>query len=427
MSLKPPTCLDDYDTESITVDIALERIQNTLKPIQGYEQVAIRSALGRVLATDIYSALNVPAYPNSAMDGYAVRGEDLPIVGIASLQIIGSSFAGHPFEHEVLTGQCVRIFTGGVLPEGTDTVIMQEHVEVEGKTIRIHAGENRAGQFISHVGEDVKIGQRILNRGRQLTAADIGLLASLGIPEVQVVRRLRVAFFSTGDELNTLGEPLSIGQIYDSNRYTLYSMLVQLGVDVIDLGVIRDKPDVVERAFLQAAQQSDVIITSGGVSVGEADFVVETLRRIGEVNFWKVAMKPGRPLTFGRIQQALFFGLPGNPVSVMVSFYAFLQPALWQLMGMSPPFRLQLRVPCITPLKKLAGRTEFQRGILEYNAEGRLQVRSTGKQSSSILSSMSQANCFIILPMECTEVRAGDEVTVEPLPHINMSHLISPI
>ncbi|ALG66868.1 gephyrin-like molybdotransferase Glp [Beggiatoa leptomitoformis] len=415
MSLKPPTCLDDYDTEAITVDEALIRIQQTLQPIQGIEQIPIRNALGRVLADAIYSPINVPAYPNSAMDGYAVRGTDLPVVGVSRLQVIGHAFAGHPFTQAVQAGQCVRIFTGGVLPEGTDTVIMQEHVNVDNDYIQLYTGENRAGQFVCHVGEDVKIGQRIFNKGRLLTAADIGLLASLGVPEVQVIRRLRVCFFSTGDELCALGEPLQTGQIYDSNRYTLYSLLTKLGLNIIDLGIIRDTPEAIEQAFLHAVQQSDVIITSGGVSVGEADFIVETLQRIGKINFWKVAMKPGRPLTFGKIQQAVFFGLPGNPVSVMVGFYEFIQPALWQLMGTSPPLRLRLTVPCITHLKKLAGRAEFQRGILEYDAQGRLQVRSTGKQNSNILSSMSQANCLIVLPMECTEVPVGSNVVVELL------------
>jgi len=410
--MKKTSC-DDYDPNSLTVEQALQRIDQDLQPINGEEQLPIRNALGRILADDVLSQINVPPYDNSAMDGYAVRGVDLPTDGQAQLTIVGTSFAGQPYTKTVQSGQCTRIFTGAVIPAGTDTVIMQEHVEKQGDVINITT-DHKKGQHVRPVGEDIAIGQVVLTAGKRMLPADIGLLASLGVPEVKVKRRLRVAFFSTGDELRAVGEVLQPGQIYDSNRYTLHGMLTRLGVEIIDMGVVPDRPEEVEKAFLSAASHSDAIITSGGVSVGEADYVTETLRRIGQVNFWKVAMKPGKPLTFGKIQAAVFFGLPGNPVSAMVTFYQFVQPALRRMMGQDKVTSVRLTVPCVSRLKKTPGRVEFQRGILEKNEEGSLVVRSTGPQGSGILSSMSQANCFIILPRECNYVEAGNEVLVEP-------------
>ncbi|EDN68556.1 molybdopterin biosynthesis protein MoeA [Beggiatoa sp. PS] len=407
------TSCDDYDPNSLTVEQALQRIDQDLQPINGEEQLPIRNALGRILADDVLSQINVPPYDNSAMDGYAVRGVDLPVDGQAQLTIVGTSFAGQPYTKTVQSDQCTRIFTGAVIPAGTDTVIMQEHVEKQGDFINITA-DHKKGQHVRPVGEDIAIGQVVLTAGKRMLPADIGLLASLGVPEVKVKRRLRVAFFSTGDELRAVGEVLQPGQIYDSNRYTLHGMLTRLGVEIIDMGVVPDRPEEVEKAFLSAASHSDAIITSGGVSVGEADYVTETLRRIGQVNFWKVAMKPGKPLTFGKIQAAVFFGLPGNPVSAMVTFYQFVQPALRRMMGQDKVTSVRFTVPCVSRLKKTPGRVEFQRGILEKNEEGSLVVRSTGPQGSGILSSMSQANCFIILPRECHYVEAGNEVLVEP-------------
>ena len=277
----------------------------------------------------------------------------------------------------------------------------------------------RPGENVRRAGEDLSAGQVVLRAGRALTPADIGLMASLGISEVKIGRRVRVAFFSTGDELRSLGEPLGPGEIYDSNRYTLYGMLTRLGVELLDMGVVRDRREDVEAAFRDAGEAADAIITTGGVSVGEADYVKETLERLGSVSFWKVSMKPGRPLAFGRVGAALFFGLPGNPVSTMVTFYQFVQPALRRLMGQSPMGQsevqpLRLRVPCLSPLKKARGRLDFQRGILERQPDGRLAVRSTGPQGSAVLSSMSQANCFILLPVEWGNVEPGTEVEVEP-------------
>jgi molybdopterin molybdotransferase len=407
-----PTC-DDYDPNSLSVAEALHRIARDLQPVRGTEQQAIRSALTRILAEDVLSRLNVPPHNNSMMDGYALQGMDLPTQGSVQLKIVGTSLAGNPCTKTIQPGECARIFTGGVMPAGTDTVVMQEHVEVQGDMVTIGTGHH-PGQHVGAAGDDLALGQVVLTAGTRLQPADIGLLASLGIAEVKVKRLLRVAFFSTGDELCSLGDIPRPGQIYDSNRYTLHSMLTRLGVAAVDMGVVRDNPEDLERALLLAAHHHDAIITSGGVSVGDADYVTETLRRIGEVNFWKIAMKPGRPLTFGKIQNAIFFGLPGNPVAVMSTFYQFVQVALRRLMGQHPGIPIRVKVPCLSPLKKRPGRIEFQRGILEYDAQGRLVVRSTGKQGSAILSSMSQANCFIILPIDGGNVEVGSEVLVEP-------------
>ncbi len=405
---------DDYDPNSLTVAEALNRIEQEIQPLRGEEQLAIRAALNRVLAQEIRSQINVPPHDNSMMDGYAINGSDLPRgETTVPLKMVGTAFAGSPYLPTIQSGECARIFTGAVIPTGTDTVIMQEHVSVTGDLITIGPG-HQVGQNVGTAGEDLAIGSVVLKTGKCLSAADIGLLASLGIAEVKVKRRLRVAFFSTGDELCSLGERPGPGQIYDSNRYTLYSMLTNLGVAVIDLGVIRDNPAELKQAFLLAASGNDAVITSGGVSVGDADYVTTTLREVGTLNFWKIAMKPGRPLTFGKIQNAIFFGLPGNPVAVMSTFYQFVQVALRRMMGQAQTTAIRFTVPCISPLKKRPGRIEFQRGILEHDSQGRLVVRTTGKQGSAILSSMSQANCFIVLPLEGGNVAAGSEVTVEP-------------
>jgi molybdopterin molybdotransferase len=408
-----PSCQDDYDPDSLPVDEAVARVRASLKPIEGFEQIALRSALGRVLATDIHSQIDVPGHTNSAMDGFAIRSADIPADGTRVLQIIGTAWAGRPFTGACGATQCVRIMTGAPMPAGTDSVVIVERAEVEGESIRIGA-DNEPGQNVRAAGEDIARGDIVLTAGRKITPADLGLLASLGIGEVKVTRRLRVAFFSTGDELCSIGEPLPEGGVYDSNRYTLYGMLTRLDAELIDMGVVRDEPQALERAFEQAADCADVIITSGGVSMGEADFVKQTLGRLGEIGFWKIAMKPGRPLAFGRIKNAYFFGLPGNPVTVMVTFYVFVQPALKKLMGEQESTPLALRMPCTSKLKKRPGRIEYQRGVIERDEQGALMVRKTGPQGSGILTSMAQANCFIVLPMESRNVEPGTEVEVLP-------------
>ncbi len=397
----------------LSVDEARHRIAALIGVISGTEQLPIRSALGRILAAPVISSINVPPYTNSAMDGYALRGADLPASGETRLRMIGRAMAGAPFSGQLNAGETVRIMTGAAMPEGADTVLMQEVVQVDGENIIVKMG-HKPGENVRLTGEDMAVDTMILEPGKLLLPAELGVLASLGIAEVRVQRRLRVAFFSTGDELKSLGEPLDAGQIYDSNRYTLHGMLTRLGVDLLDLGVIRDDRDAIRTAFHEAAVNADVVITSGGVSVGEADFVKQTLDELGQVDFWKIAMKPGKPLAFGKLGTAVFFGLPGNPVSVMATFYQFVQPALQRMMGMHMPLSLTMRVPCAVTLKKQAGRLEYQRGILQVDANGSLTVTTSGRQDSHVLSSMSKSNCFIILCAESTGVPAGELVEVQP-------------
>lgn len=412
-SLQALSCADDYDPNSLPVDKARELIRGFLTPVTGAERLAIRSALTRVLAEDVLSPIDVPAHDNSAMDGYAVRFADLAAAGEVRLKVAGSAFAGKPFQGGLNPGECVRIMTGAVVPQGADTIVMQERVMAEGDSVRIGPGHKK-GQNLRRAGEDLRAGEVVLAKGKLLRPAELGLIASLGIGEVTVYRRLRVAFFSTGDELVSIGTIPAQGQIYDSNRYTIYGMLTRLGCEVIDMGVVRDDPVLMEKAFREASDMADVVITSGGVSVGEADYIKDLLARLGEVVFWKIAMKPGRPLAYGKIGKSHFFGLPGNPVSVMVTFYQFVRDALLILMGQREVAPLPtFKVKCTTPLKKAPGRTEFQRGILSLDPNGQWTVRVTGDQGSGILRSMSEANCFIILPTEQGNVPAGAEVEVQ--------------
>lgn len=397
----------------LAVDEALERIRNALQPVTGFEKRSLRDALGRILVEDVLSPINVPGHRNSAMDGYAVNSADLPKSGTTTLRVIGTSFAGRPYEGGLKQGEAVRIMTGAVVPEGADTVIMQEEATRTNDSIDI-GSNHKAGDHVRQIGEDLAKGGVVLARGKKLNPAELGLLASLGVPEVKVARRLRVATFSTGDELCSIGEPLGDGQIYDSNRYSLYGLLSRIGADIVDMGVIRDRREAVEAAFKEASKVADVVITSGGVSVGEADYVKETLDALGKVDFWKIAMKPGKPLAFGMINNAVFFGLPGNPVSVMATFYQIVQPCLKYMMGQSDSTPLRIHVPTADKLKKRPGRVDFQRGILEQESSGRLVVRTTGNQGSHILSSMSQANCFIVLPADWGDVEPGTVVEVEP-------------
>jgi molybdopterin molybdotransferase len=412
-SLRELSCADDYDPNSMAVDKAREVIARFLHPVNASERLHVRNALDRVLGEDLLSPIDVPAHDNSAMDGYAVRFSDLQPGGETTLRVAGTAFAGAPYSGAMAAGECVRIMTGGVVPEGADTIVMQEHVKAKDGRVTIGSG-HRKGQHLRRAGEDLAAGQVALKRGTPLRPAEIGLIASLGIPEVSVYRRLRVAFFSTGDELVSIGTTPKEGQIYDSNRYTIHGMLQRLGCEAIDMGVVRDDPRLLESAFLQAAATADVLITSGGVSVGEADFVKELLNRLGEVVFWKIAMKPGRPLAYGKIGNAHFFGLPGNPVSVMVTFYQFVRNALLKLAGRDPVLPLPtFTVPCTSALKKAPGRTEFQRGILSRDGNGSWSVRVTGEQGSGILRSMADANCFIILPTEQGNVAPGALVEVQ--------------
>jgi molybdopterin molybdotransferase len=408
----PPSC-DEVPPGTLSVEQALAQIDALIIPVEETITLGLTEALHHVLAEVVTSPINVPPHRNSAMDGYAVRAADLSDTNKVELKIIGTAFAGNPFGASVGKGECIRIMTGAQVPAGADTVIMQEHVERHEDVLGVGPG-HQAGQNVRHPGEDIAEGAVVLEAGTLLGAAELGLLASLGIPAITVKRKLRVAFFSTGDELRPVGEPLAEGQIYDSNRYTIYGMLKGLNVEIFDLGVIPDDPQAVENAFNEAATLADAVITSGGVSVGDADYVKQTLDKLGQVNFWKIAMKPGKPLAFGKIKQAVFFGLPGNPVSVMATFYQFVQPALQRMMGQPRIMPVIVKLPCSEALKKRPGRTDFQRGIMEYDAEGHLSVRSVGMQASHILSGMSRANCFIILPREWGNVEAGTLVDVQP-------------
>ena len=406
------SCRDDFDPASILPERALAQIFAAIQPVAETESVPLRSALGRVLAADIRAGINVPSGRNSAMDGYAINAAALPAGGTTTLRLVGASFAGQPFPGRLGPGECVRIMTGALMPAGADSVIMQEEAETTAGGIRICAGV-KPGDNVREAGEDLARGDRVLAKGARLTPADLGVLASVGLAEVEVSRNIKVAFFSTGDELRPVGEPLADGLIYDSNRYTLYGMLARLGVEIIDLGIVRDDPALLDRAFLRARDEADIVITSGGVSVGEADYVKQTLRARGEVAFWKVAMKPGRPLTFGRLGGACFFGLPGNPVSVMVTFYQFVQPAIRKMLGETTAPPITLKAPCASRLKKRPGRIEYQRGILSRDQNGQLAAHKTGAQDSGILSSMAAANCFIVLPLENDGVEPGDMVDVQ--------------
>ena len=405
------SCLDDYDPNALRVDKAREAIRACLTPVQQVENLEIRNALDRVLAESIVPSINVPSHDNSAMDGYAVRSADFSETSF-SLKEIGTALAGRPFAGKAGPGQCVRIMTGAVMPEGTDTVVIQEVVKQEGKNIVIPPGQ-KAGQNVRYAGEDLKVGVPVLAPGKWLRPAELGLIASLGIPQVKVKRKLRVAFFSTGDELASIGTTLKEGEVYDSNRYTLHGMLARLGVEISDLGVVRDDPLRLKKAFLEASRSADVVITTGGVSVGEADFVKQLMAELGEVLFWKIAMRPGRPMAFGRIGNAFLFGLPGNPVAVTVTFYQFVRDALLYVSGRTDDYTIPLlEAVSAEPLRKVPGRTEFQRGILFRDAD-EWKVRITGQQGSGVLRSMSEANCFIVLEHERGKVAAGELVQVQ--------------
>ncbi len=386
----------DYDPQALPVAQAQAIIEAFVAPCCGLEEVAISDALTRVLGLDVISPIDVPAADNSAMDGYGVRGADLAASGRTRLRVVATALAGQPSARGVGAGEAVRIMTGAIIPAGCDTVVVQEVVESDGDFISVPQGQ-RSGQNLRRRGEDLRAAGIALPAGKILTPADIGLLASLGIARVAIRQRLRVAYFSTGDEVRSLGEPLAAGQLYDSNRYTIEAMLRRLGAEPIDLGVVRDDPQALEDAMLEASRRADAIISSGGVSVGEADYTRPVLHRLGEVDFWKLAIRPGRPMAFGRIGDACYFGLPGNPVAVMISFYFFARDALLRMMGATPQLLPRVRARTTTALRKIPGRTEYQRGVLEIGADGAMTVRRSASQGAGVLRSMSEANCVIVL------------------------------
>jgi molybdopterin molybdotransferase len=405
--------LQGYDPQALSADAVGEFLARLVEPVAETEEVGVLHALGRVLAQDLVSPISVPPHDNSAMDGYAFDGAQLAAGAPLELEVAGTALAGKAWQGQAGRGQCVKIMTGAIMPAGLDTVVPQEFTQAAGEgRVRIPPGILRAGDNRRLKGEDLAEGRPALAAGERLGPAACGLIASLGIASVRVTRRLRVAYFSTGDEILSLGEAPREGAVYDSNRYTVHGMLARLDCEVIDLGVVRDEPRLLEQAFRDAAARADAIVTSGGVSVGEADFTKAMMQQLGDVAFWRIAMRPGRPMAVGRIGSAVLFGLPGNPVAVMVTFLAFVRPALLRMMGAhaAPPPLLQAR--SAEPMRKKPGRTEYQRGIVSRAADGALEVRTTGNQGSGVLSSMVQANGLIVLHHAQGNVAAGDAVDV---------------
>jgi len=415
--------LAGYDPQALSADMANAFLRELVEPVTELEESGIFDALDRVLASDIISPISVPPHDNSAMDGFAFDGAQLTTDAPLTLKVIGTALAGKAWSTPVQRGECVRIMTGAIMPAGLDTVVPQELATVSGDQITIAANVLQPGDNRRCLGEDLMQGQPALHKGTRLTPAALGLLASLGIGTVPVLRRLRVAYFSTGDEILSLGEPPREGAVYDSNRYTVFGLLSRLGCEVIDLGVVRDQPAALQAAFVQAARSADAIITSGGVSVGEADYTKAMMKQLGDVAFWKIAMRPGRPMAVGRIlkrdgeaaagtRPTLLFGLPGNPVAVMVTFLAFVRPALMRMMGASVGTTPLLKAKSLEAIRKKPGRTEYQRGIVSSAPDGTLHVATTGNQGSGVLSSMVRANGLIVLHHAQGNVAVGDEVDV---------------
>ena len=435
--------LQGYDPQALPADAVNAFLARLVVPVADVERVPVMQALGRVLAEDVVSPVSVPPHDNSAMDGFAFRGTELVAGQPLVLRSVGTAFAGAAWQGTVAAGECVKIMTGAVMPAGLDTVVPQEFARVQGDHITVPAGVVRAGDNRRKLGEDLMAGQPALLKGERLAPAALGLVASLGMGEVPVLRRLKVAYFSTGDEILSVGEPPREGAVYDSNRYTVFGMLTQLGCEVIDLGVVKDEPALLEAAFRRAAAEADAIITSGGVSVGEADHTKAMMKKLGDVAFWRIAMRPGRPMAVGRIAGgvaaefqaksgsspylagaasslndsnqeggSILFGLPGNPVAVMVTFIAFVRPALLRMMGARDEPPVLLRAASEEAVRKKPGRTEYQRGIVTRQADGRLTVRTTGNQGSGVLSSMVQGNGLIVLAHDQGNVAVGDEVGV---------------
>ncbi len=404
--------LQGYDPQALRMADANAFIAQLVHAIEGTESLALRQCDGRVLAEDVVSGMAVPAHDNSAMDGFAFNGAALDGRPTLNLQVVGTALAGKAWTGNVGPAECLKVMTGAILPAGLDTVVPHEMTTVQGDMVSIPADRLKPGDNRRLRGEDLQLGGIALSKGERLAPASLGLAASLGIQSLNVVRRLKVAYLSTGDEVQSPGEPLREGAVFDSNRYTVTSLLERLGCDVIELGVVRDEPVALEAAFRNAAAQADVIISSGGVSVGEADFTKGMMATLGDVAFWRIAMRPGRPFALGRIGSTVLFGLPGNPVAVMVTFLSLVRPALLQMMGANPKPTPLLQAHSLEPIRKKAGRTEYQRGIVSTGPDGRLQVRITGNQGSGVLSSMVQANGLIVLPHAQGNVAVGDLVSV---------------
>jgi molybdopterin molybdotransferase len=409
--------LQGYDPQALPAQDVLKFLSELVTGVSETESVDIFDALGRIVAKDVISPIDVPPHDNSAMDGFAFNGKHLSLEGPLTLKVIGTALAGKAWQGQVGPNECLKIMTGAIMPAGLDTVIPQELCQaITAESIQFDSRILKTGDNRRLRGEDIAKGKPALLMGARITPAAAGLLASLGVPKVTVYRRLRVAYFSTGDEILSLGEAPREGAVYDSNRYTIHGLLEDLGCQMIDMGVVKDNPTLLEQAFTQAAFQADAIITSGGVSVGEADFTKTMMKKLGDVAFWKIAMRPGRPMAVGRIKQndrsAVLFGLPGNPVAVMVTFLAFVKPALLQMMGCTALPTPLARARTREVLRKKPGRTEYQRGIVSRNSEGELEVVTTGNQGSGVLSSMVQANALIVLQHTQSTAQIGDWVDV---------------
>ena len=409
--------LQGFDPQALSVDKAQEFIQHLVQalPAIATEELPLIKALGRIVSEDIISPINVPAHDNSAMDGFALDGKQLGSSPL-TLRVVGTALAGKAWQGSVKSGECVKIMTGAVMPAGLDTVIAQELATIQSSgdetMVEIPAGILQAGDNRRKAGEDLQRGLPALRAGSTLNPAALGLVASLGIAKVKVYRQLRVAYFSTGDEVLSLGDAMREGAVYDSNRFTVFGLLTRMGCHVVDMGVVRDDPVLLEQAFKRASDNADVIITSGGVSVGEADFTKAMMKKLGDVAFWKIAMRPGRPMAVGRLGECVLFGLPGNPVAVMVTFLAFVKPALVQMMGGLPSTTPYLRAKSAAALRKKPGRTEYQRGFVRTLPDGTLQVEAAGNQGSGVLRSMVEANGLIVLHHHQSSIAAGDEVDV---------------
>jgi molybdopterin molybdotransferase len=424
--------LQGYDPQALSAERVNEFLSRLIAPVTDTETLPVFDALGRVLAQDVVSPISVPPHDNSAMDGFAFDSTQLRPGQPLTLRVAGTAYAGKAWAGTVAAGECLKIMTGAIMPPGLDTVVPLEFVRLQGDSVEIPAGVVGPGDNRRLLGEDLMAGQPALRQGQTLGPAALGLVASLGLPRVNVFRRIRVAYFSTGDEILSLGEAPREGAVYDSNRYTVFGLLTRLGVDVIDMGVVGDQPALLEAAFKEAATRADAIITSGGVSMGEADHTKAMMKQLGDVAFWRIAMRPGRPMAVGRITQqdqqnpqepqnpqgqqnpssAVLFGLPGNPVAVMVTFLAFVRPALLRLMGSTAAEPLLLKAHSAEALRKKPGRTEYQRGIVTRQTDGTLQVRTTGNQGSGVLRSMVEANGLIVLHHGQGNVAVGDAVDV---------------
>ncbi|MGM9428547.1 molybdopterin molybdotransferase MoeA [Hydrogenophaga sp. MI9] len=408
--------LQGYDPQALSAERVNDFLARLVEPVRETESCGIFEALGRVLSDDVVSPISVPPHDNSAMDGFAFDGSQLRFGEALSLRCLGTAFAGQAWNGQAGAGDCVKIMTGAIMPAGMDTVVPVEFVKVDGDAVTVPADVVRPGDNRRLLGEDLMAGRPALRRGQTLGPAALGLIASLGLPAVPVFRRLKVAYFSTGDEILSLGESPREGAVYDSNRYTVFGLLTRMGVQVVDMGVIRDEPQALEAAFRQAAREADAIITSGGVSMGEADHTKAMMKQLGDVAFWRISMRPGRPMAVGRIvedvKSSVLFGLPGNPVAVMVTFLAFVRPALQILSGATPAAPILLKAHSAEALRKKPGRTEYQRGVVTREADGSLRVRTTGNQGSGVLRSMVEGNGLIVLHHGQGNVAVGDEVDV---------------